>query len=246
LSARRTTKRNTPPEQDSHAGTASREHPPCPPPAAVTFYLAVPPGSAVCVAWPAASAHPPFAWPPDRSCRSGGPADPHPLHRARAKLGVQPADQLGREQSHLGRPSGRVRGHGQLAVVQGFGPGMRGQLGTDNLRPSPENRPHCGRLAPAVCIKQSVDRRVQRLRVVPAWPAAPRRGRVGGGVTFWPVNLWPGRPVPLGQGISLRPGQGLAGDPRPGRVVRHARSPRRKPRTSGPPGGRVRRQARPR
>src|SRR6202167_1967433 len=42
------TKRNTPPEQDSHAGTASRGRPPCPPPAAVTFYLAVPSATAVC------------------------------------------------------------------------------------------------------------------------------------------------------------------------------------------------------
>src|SRR6202050_5056174 len=41
------TKRNTPPEQDSHAGTASRGRPPCPPPAAVTFYLAVPSATAV-------------------------------------------------------------------------------------------------------------------------------------------------------------------------------------------------------
>src|SRR5580698_6150799 len=42
------TKRNTPPEQDSHAGTASRGRPPCPPPAALTFYLAVPSATADC------------------------------------------------------------------------------------------------------------------------------------------------------------------------------------------------------
>src|ERR1700761_5515358 len=152
------TKRNTPPEQDSHAGTASRGRPPCPPPAAVTFYLAVPsatavctsrpagasaPGpertawgsgqrprgnSAVCVARPPAPAHLPF---PRLACRSrcsSGPADPHPLHRAVAEIVVEPADQMRREQADLGRPGGGIRRDRQFTVRQGLGPGVPGEL----------------------------------------------------------------------------------------------------------------------
>src|ERR1700722_5924664 len=127
---------------------------------------------AVRVAWAAATGNAPRAALPRRRRT----ADLDPAHRPVAEFGVQPPDQLRGEQPDLRRPGGRVSGHGQLAVGEGVGLGVRGQVRPDDLRPPAEHRADRGPPLPALIVEQAADGVTQPLRVVAARPPAGRTG----------------------------------------------------------------------
>ena len=122
-----------------------------------------------------------------RTCRAGrgrpGPsAAPLPGRRARpedvdhgdgavAQLLVEPAYQRRGEQPQLGRPGGGVGAHHQLALGEGLGRAVVGDLVADQLRPAGEDAAH-----PQVELPPLGPRPAAR----PRRPAAGGRGRRGG------------------------------------------------------------------
>src|SRR5438128_2102403 len=153
----------TPPGTDTRG---QREPPPPSVLVRLSFYLGVPSGSAVRVTRPAAIAHPPLPGPP----RPGRAAHFHPLYRAIAEFGVDPAHQRGSDQADLCRPGRRVGGHGQLTAGEAVRPGVRRKLGADDLLPPAEHRARGGGEPPAAGVDQPVDGGIQRLRILPALP----------------------------------------------------------------------------
>src|ERR1019366_1590263 len=223
------------------------------PSGALTFYLGGPSASAVSVTRAATAAYPPLAGPPwlFRSAYF------HPRDGAVPQFGIEPPDQRGGEQPHLGGPRCGVSDHDKLALGEPVRQGVRGEVGPYDLVPAAEHRGHRAGRLPALIIDEPFDRGVQRLRVVPAGPPGAARpvGTVGTLVaTREPVSM--NRPdrwcLAAGPCVGLRSGQRLAGEPRAlvritvRHAVRHGGSPQRPPRTAPRPARRGHRRARPR
>ena len=69
-----------------------------------------------------------------------GPVTTISVDRARADLLVEPGEEARGEQPHLGRPRGRVRAHGEHALVERHGLQCSRDVGADDLRPAPDDR----------------------------------------------------------------------------------------------------------
>src|SRR5690606_29396724 len=108
------------------------------------------------------------------TARTGRGADHlHAADGAVTEFLVQPPDEGGREQAQLGRPRRRVRGDGQLAVLEAFGPGVLGELRTDDPGPVAEHAADGRPLLPPPGRQQLPDCRAERLGVA-APPGLPR------------------------------------------------------------------------
>ncbi len=188
-------------------GDSGPDPPSCP--GAFLFYLGEPSVSAVRVAWPATTSHPPLTGPP-RLLRA---ADlhrrvtvPSPSSRCSACGTRVPASNR-----TWVAPGGGIGDHQELAVGEAVRAGVRGEVGADDLRPAAEDRAERGRGLPALVPDEAA-----------GWPwsaaaGRPRRGRRGDGRPGRSPRAGgrllprPSGRSPRGPGVRLRPGERFPG-----------------------------------
>jgi len=84
---------------------------------------------------------------------------------ASAQVVIQASEKSGGQHAYLGRPRRRIRTHRELARLEVFGDAVLGDIGSDDLGPSPLDTPDRKWCRPAALSDQVVNRSRDRLRV---------------------------------------------------------------------------------